>query len=393
MLECMLAGGGDAKLVTWSGPGNKKLIAGNKEAGYFGTVTVGELFSFNEINALVTSTTKQSNSLAYWHKFIINNSRVFYIPNTWALGKIGWKDIYNSGLIYGKRGAGRTPLPAGMTAVEQFNPIIKGENVQGKVTYWPLVVRTPNGTNVDPYARMADLSDELKTYKNIVDGTWATNVPPTAMSLMSERDGQGVTSYRRNLSTLNTPTGTFAVDSIGSESFAASSAQSYAWTPIVELVRDPNVALDPYMPGFGVTGASIVTPVLSVEFTGTAVTGPVNIIGTIGKPMKPFNLATEGLNPIVAGEAIGASQSLTVSIMTDGLVTPISNVALSSSTQLNPPLAAQVVNPFVYGDNPNVDTQMVISGLAQNLVTAVSTVSMTSSQQPVPNLTLTTLVD
>lgn len=38
MLEMMLSGGGDPNLVSWSGPGAKKLIAGNKEAGYFGTV-------------------------------------------------------------------------------------------------------------------------------------------------------------------------------------------------------------------------------------------------------------------------------------------------------------------------------------------------------------------
>lgn len=41
MLEMMLSGGGDPNLVSWSGPGNKKLIAGNKEAGYFGTSTSG----------------------------------------------------------------------------------------------------------------------------------------------------------------------------------------------------------------------------------------------------------------------------------------------------------------------------------------------------------------
>lgn len=393
MLECMLAGGGDAKLVSWSGPGNKKLIAGNKEAGYFGTVTVGELFSLNEINAMVTSTTKQSNSLAYWHKFILNNSRVFYIPNTWTLGKIGWKDIYNSGLIYGKRGGGRTPLPAGVTTVEQFNPIIKGENVQGKVTYWPLVVRTPAGTDVDPYYSMADLSDELKAYKKITDGTWATTLPPTGLSLMTERDGQGAVSYRRNLSQLNNLMSSYAMDTIGSETIGVSSAQSYAWTPIVELVRDPNVALDPYMVGVDVKGAAITAPVVDTTFTGTVVFSPANISGTVGKPIRPVELVTVGLNPIVSGEAVGASQTLVVNITSDGLLTPVGNITVNTTIQQNPNFAAIGADPFVYATNDLVDTRMTFSGLAIDLVTSISSINGSSSQQPSPNLSAIGIIE
>lgn len=393
MLEMMLSGGGDPNLVSWSGPGAKKLIAGNKEAGYFGTVSPGELFSMAELNAMVTSTTKQTYALTLWHKFILNNSKVFYIPSSYVLGKVTWKDLYNSGLVYGKKGFGRSPLPAGMTEVEQFNVRVKPESIKGKIQYWPLVVRAPYGTDTDPYVDLSILSDELKLFDNVVRGPWATNSIVSSLSLMLERNSGSTIAYRRNLSSLNNPMGSYSMEVVGSENMGSASAASYAWTPVVELVRDPNIVLDPYAVTAAAMDASITTPVPSIGFTGVSVVGLSNVVITTGKSLKPFNAVIETTLPIVVGQAIGAAQSLMVSVTDGPSVKPVSTITTTPSQQPSPYLQVNEARPVVVGATPDLSNRIAVSFETGGLVVPISNIVATPSQQQNPLVIISAITD
>jgi len=214
MLEIIALGSGaDPNSVPWSGPGSKKLIKGNKEAGYFGTVSKDELFTYADINALVKSTTKVVGvQIPVWHKFILNNSRVFYVPFNYLIGSIGWKDLYNSGLIYGKRGPGRAPLPPGMTEVDQLTMLIKPEIIKGVTKNWPMMVRTMHGTSVDPYTDLAMVSDEALEFNKLLNGTYGNTSHGTAYVVMQERSSNALMSHRRDMANFAT---SYAQDTIG----------------------------------------------------------------------------------------------------------------------------------------------------------------------------------
>lgn len=393
MLEMMLSGGGDPNLVSWSGPGNKKLIAGNKEAGYFGTVAPGELFSMGELNAMVTSATKSTYALSLWHKFILNNSTVFYIPSSYVLGKVTWKDLYNSGLIYGKKGYGRSPLPSGMTGVEQFNLQVKPEFTKGKMKYWPLVVRAPYGTDTDPYVDMSILSAELALFDKVVRGPWATNGIVSSLSLMLERNGAATGAYRRNLNSLNVPTGSYTTETIGSENMASASASSYAWTPVVELVRDPNIALGPYAVTAAAEGALINTPVPSFGPVGVPVKNVTNVAITAGKSIKPPGVVVEGAEPIIIGQALGASQTLVVSITTDQLIKAVGNITVDSTAQAKPYLSVSNAPVVLTANTPDLDARISLSFEQTGLISPVTNIKIDATQQRIPLITITTVTD
>lgn len=393
MLEMMLSGGGDPNLVSWSGPGNKKLIAGNKEAGYFGTVTPGELFSMGEISAMVTSATKLTYALSLWHKFILNNSTVFYIPSSYVLGRVTWKDLYNSGLIYGKKGYGRSPLPSGMKEVEQFNLQVKPEFTKGKMTYWPLVVRTPYGTDTDPYADMSILSAELALFDKVVHGPWANNGVASSFSLMLERSSNATVAYRRNLSTLNAPMGGYGMEVIGSEGMGSSAPANYAWTPVVELVRDPNIVLGPYAVTTAAEGVLINTPVPSFGPVGVPVKNVTNVAITTGKSIKPPGVVVENAEPIIVGQAVGAAQTLVVSITTDQLIKAVGNITADSTAQAKPYLSASNAPVVLTANTPDLDPRISLSFEKTGLISPVFNIKIDTTQQSIPLIAITTVTD
>lgn len=389
MLEMMISGGGDPNTVKWSGPGPKKLIAGNKEAGYFGTVSPTVLFNSNELDPLVTSDLKTKNTITVWHKFILNNSRVFYFPNTYMTSRVGWGELYKSGLIYGVRGAGRTPLPAHITAVSQLVTMVKSEVVAKEIVNWPLLLRTLRGTDTDPYTDLSVLSDEMKLIKNIMDGTWASVAFVSGYGAMMERDGTALKSYRR---TPANPTAIPPDDTIGSETLATSSVSSYVWYPVVELIRE-NIALDPLTMSTSVIGNSLSTPMVNAVSVGVLVHGPQNLAGTTGKSFKPPFLTVDGVNPIINGEGVGVKQNLMATYEAINLISAPNNLIGLPTNQARPPLMITYAKPTVEGADKGVDSKAVVDALSVNLVTQMHNVTGDATNQLYPNLIITTVVN
>lgn len=128
-----------------SGPGNKALLFGNEQLGYFGEVTESELFSRQTLAKLtgfypVTPNTAATGKI--WLKFFFNN-KIIYIAKMPLGNGVTWNDVYNAGLVYGTNDNGKYPSS---TPTNQFNLVSKKEGER----IWTLIPRLPTGVDTDP---------------------------------------------------------------------------------------------------------------------------------------------------------------------------------------------------------------------------------------------------
>lgn len=98
-----------------SGPGPQTLLAGDYEAGYFGTLTALELFTGEELafKCGLTAGALQ-NSGTDWLKFAYKG-KILFVPKQTIRYNISWKALYNLGLVFGTNDTG-TNLPASVSA-------------------------------------------------------------------------------------------------------------------------------------------------------------------------------------------------------------------------------------------------------------------------------------
>lgn len=81
-----------------TGPGPTELKYGNWDAGYFGTVAVSDLFTFQEMNSQLGISLFQYTP-DFYHKFIFKGRILFY-PNIRVMVQT-WSSIYLAGLAWG----------------------------------------------------------------------------------------------------------------------------------------------------------------------------------------------------------------------------------------------------------------------------------------------------
>lgn len=81
-----------------TGPGPTDLKYGNWDAGYFGTVAVSDLFTFQEMNSQLGISLFQYTP-DFYHKFIFKGRILFY-PNIRVMVQT-WSNIYLAGLAWG----------------------------------------------------------------------------------------------------------------------------------------------------------------------------------------------------------------------------------------------------------------------------------------------------
>jgi len=140
-----------------TGPGPSKLLRGNWNEGYFGTVSQTELFAAQELcTALAFSPTYVNNGSGWvWYKFIIDG-KILFIPD-FPVGSTSWYNLYNAGLVYGVDGTGDVPSGFSTSLKNQKKQVTKNNR-----TYW---VRLPKGS--------AAPTTELLTDLTAADGRWA----------------------------------------------------------------------------------------------------------------------------------------------------------------------------------------------------------------------------
>ena len=273
MFELLLnVGNSGQQFFPDSGPGNKILRAGNKDIGYFGTLTSTELFSGWEVSSALGFTAglvnKESDNT--WMKFIYYGKFLF-VCKEFTRYNLSWNDVYKAGAMYGVKGNG--PYPVAGFAKDQWTVMVKEE--AGVAIPWKLVPRTIRGANVDPYVGVDYTAFGLaegNEHNDLIYRLLAVNAngrpntgifekwPGTDLGT-SAPTGQGFIQETSASNTANTmvrgPTGVTT-----SAPKATVRASTDSWRPVLELVGPDNV-FNPYR--------------LYQEYTGNQ--GPLSIAG------------------------------------------------------------------------------------------------------------------
>lgn len=108
MIEALLSGGTGGGYYPNSGPGSKRLLVGDEQLGYFGTVTE-ELLN-NPSDIVVGALARQNPNVNYatfnntlWNKFFFQG-KVIYLPVKPVVSGFSYHDIAKTGLLLGTDG-------------------------------------------------------------------------------------------------------------------------------------------------------------------------------------------------------------------------------------------------------------------------------------------------
>lgn len=354
MLENMM--GGASKYYPWSGPGNKKLLTGNRDLGYFGPVTFTELFSFDFPLYFINGTYGKPvvpASEQKWHKFLYKD-RVLYIPSRVLTNSIFWNTLYTSGLIYGAKGPGITPAPPNIANTDQLVRILVPENINGVNKDWVVKLQTIQGANQNPMTSFTPGDTEFDDlFYGLFNGKWA--------SLTIENGRYYLTQTRLAGSPGQTITRSEAVNSALIVETKDADAR-YGWFPVVELVKGPTILTAPRrvdsVPG------SLPTPVLTkIEFEGTPLLAPKTI--GYSRDSLPVPLVTfDALLPTVTWSS-DLRETVDVTVSNNRLVTGIRQAYGSSMSLPEPSPVMESGLPALTWTTPFSQTVQVNSAFTQ----------------------------
>jgi hypothetical protein len=248
MLEILLSGGKTGRYFPNSGPGTKVLQAGDKNYGFFGTVTEEEMMVNDEFTRLLNDTNAQVRSIGnlknIWFKFIVNE-RVLFIPQKPLAGKIPLGDLYAMRAVF--------------DTDEQYKP------VTDPFTGQPLYSQTRHVSNGTDLFKLR-LMDAIPTdYKPATNANWSyaqhpgeawkllnsliknTVGPPDTLGIKTYdltpfiqlHDGQSYNGHHiKEFFPGATPgaTNTFLHLASGGTTVSATLYYESAWRPVLELV-------------------------------------------------------------------------------------------------------------------------------------------------------------
>lgn len=128
------------------GPGPQELAAGDMNAGYFGEVSAGELYSGDRLafELGVTEGVLQ-NSNAGWLKFA-RHGRVLFVAKQSFMHTVNWDHLYARGIVYGTNDNGKSPRG---TPTNQYTTVEHGGN--------RFIVRLLTGAVADPFPDDSEL--------------------------------------------------------------------------------------------------------------------------------------------------------------------------------------------------------------------------------------------
>lgn len=136
-------------IVPANGPGPSTLIAGDNTAGLFGDLSVDELVTIEQIEALATvplpGTATGRSTPKLWAKYVYND-KILYIPKVSVRSGCGWNALYKAGFVYGTDDNGLYPGPN--TPTNQLK-IVEKLDSNGKT--WRFKVRLIQLITSDPF--------------------------------------------------------------------------------------------------------------------------------------------------------------------------------------------------------------------------------------------------
>lgn len=284
MFETLLLQGNRRLYLENSGPGSKYILKGDNNFGYMGLVSEDELFTAREIIdqcGLGAFAIEELSGKSDWHKFI-RLDRVFYIRRSPVVSNVSWANIYEKGLMFGlrkdhgDRSAG--PYSLEYHKKEQFVYRQKYEEEPRKdPRTWTLKFRSIKGLDDPLNDENHDTANEWSMFiSNVVDEGTNFFGREFYEDLWGTEHGQITTARNKDGSEAKFR-GRFTFDGMSTDDIHKQEPH-YAWTPVVELVLEGEVALD------------IVD--LRVEFDESLPSLEYNITYTLGYgiPMKSIYL-------------------------------------------------------------------------------------------------------
>lgn len=284
MLEMMLSAGGSSRYYPDSGPGSKKLVAGNEDLGFFGALTYAE-FGAAALNAIKKYTSTQDYVFSYyaadttnvWYKFFLRK-KVIYIPQK-PIGTAAYYRLLASGMVAGEDALGGV---SGYTAVEQS---ARGFIFEDK--NWPLRIRLLRKTVLDKIisnsviyssSTQDSATSEAAIWGKLMSGGFGAGAwpaKPTPASVYS------IDPFNAVAEGWSATAGTImrSIDPSSTNTYSGVFTKDYEWRPVLELLPNevnapklfpitPTISGDALIANSAYVETSETLNRLNVEFAG-----------------------------------------------------------------------------------------------------------------------------
>src|SRR5690554_107694 len=222
-----------------SGPGNKYLLAGDENAGYFGEVTSSELLTGEGLVAAtnLSLTSVDNNTTLVWLKFFFQGKIIYYAKQN-VQNSMTWGTLYQAGLVYGTDGYGTYPYDTG---VEQYTTV-EVNDADGLHT---LIIRLPRGHDTDPAEPTTP--SVTSEWTMLLDRVLA--IHPDPWDTFTPTDLGGNRSLLMESNDANTSRALvrgWGVDGTQYITSITKTTSDYAgWRPVLELVPGSDVTFSP----------------------------------------------------------------------------------------------------------------------------------------------------
>lgn len=223
--------------MPYTGPGPQALLRGDWNFGYFGKLTMADLFSSQECKLFAgnipSSATENTDAALGWFKFVYKG-KILFIASQAVFLNLTWETLYRAGVIYGNFPSADWAPYAKTTfgTIPQAKSVVRGEHsFVMRVPTSRAVMSSTSGAAADqvggeydlilPYVfQVRQFPDALgiRQMDDIVNGSWITFSTDLQTSTCINR-GSG-----QNVDALNVSLTTGAVHS------------QHGWRPLFELV-------------------------------------------------------------------------------------------------------------------------------------------------------------
>ncbi len=87
----------------YTGPGRNQPLRGDFRDGYFGTLTMSEMFTDTELHALLSPGGTRPNTATKWFKFALDG-KILFTPNSSMSTSVTWDNLNQKNLVFGFNG-------------------------------------------------------------------------------------------------------------------------------------------------------------------------------------------------------------------------------------------------------------------------------------------------